>query len=68
MTETLQNLINEANAKGWDWETFESTDDQIVFQMWPHPMTMYEYIFDSTEGFAVAGYLTVVGYAPEKLF
>lgn len=68
MTETIQGLINEAITNGWDYDKFEADDDKIVVQVWPHAMTMYEYIFDGVEGFAIAGYLHIPGFEPNKLF
>ena len=49
MTETMFDIINEAENKGWEYDKFEADDDRIVLQVWPHAMTMYEYIFDMDE-------------------
>lgn len=69
MSETPKDLIEEAKAKGWDYECFESYDDTIVVQLWPHAMTMYEYVFSGDEHIALQGWLHVMGCdKPTRLF
>ena len=42
---TLQERIAWCNAQGWDWETFESANDEMVLQAWPWSREMREWVF-----------------------
>lgn len=68
---TLEERINAAREDGWDWDTFEDVNDNIVLQVWPKTdMVMYEYIY-TAEGKPLEGYVHIVsgqGVEVEKMF
>lgn len=48
---TMEERIAEAKRNSWDWETYESTDDCIVLQVWPNAMVMMEYVYTQEGNF-----------------
>ena len=68
MTKKIEDVIIDANNKGYESEAFEAADGSIVLQVWPHSMTMFEYIFNSATGTLEKAYQHIPGFCVKTIY